>query len=44
MPSECDCRATRRLANAAEALDCIVLDHLVFAGGKCTSLRQMGLL
>lgn len=39
-----DCRATRRLASAAEALDCAILDHLVFAGGECTSLRRMGLL
>lgn len=43
-PSESDCRATRRLANAAEALDCTIIDHLVFAGGRCTSFRQMGLL
>jgi DNA repair protein RadC len=43
-PSEDDCRATRRLAAAAEALDCTVLDHLVFGGGECTSLRRMGLL
>ena len=43
-PSESDCRATRRLAQAAEALDCTVLDHLIFAGGDCTSLRRIGLL
>ena len=43
-PSDADCRATRRLASAAEALDCAILDHLVFAGAKCTSLRAMGLL
>ncbi|MBV9528174.1 JAB domain-containing protein [Sphingomonas sp.] len=43
-PSESDCRATRRLASAAEALDCAILDHLVFAGGECTSFRAMGLL
>jgi DNA repair protein RadC len=43
-PSESDCRATRRLANAAEALDCTLLDHLVFAGEQCTSLRAIGLL
>jgi DNA repair protein RadC len=43
-PSESDRRATRRLATAAEALDCTVLDHLVFAGGACTSLRQLGYL
>jgi DNA repair protein RadC len=43
-PSDSDCRATRRLVTVAEALDCVVLDHLVFAGGHCTSFRQMGLL
>jgi DNA repair protein RadC len=43
-PSDSDCRATRRLATAAEALDCTVLDHLVFAGSECTSFRNMGLL
>jgi DNA repair protein RadC len=43
-PSDDDCRATRRLASAAEALDCAVLDHLVFAGRECSSLRAMGLL
>jgi DNA repair protein RadC len=43
-PSDSDCRATRRLASAAEALDCTILDHLIFAGTKCTSLRAMGLL
>jgi DNA repair protein RadC len=43
-PSDSDCRATRRLASAAEALDCAILDHLVFAGGECTSFRRLGLL
>ena len=43
-PSAQDCAATRRLASAAEALDCTLVDHLVFAGGQCTSLRRMGLL
>lgn len=43
-PSDSDCRATRRLASAAEALDCTVLDHLVFAGEECTSFRRLGLL
>ena len=43
-PSRQDCAATRRLASAAEALDCAVVDHLVFAGGQCTSLRRLGLL
>lgn len=43
-PSDSDCRATRRLAAAAEAIDCTIVDHLVFAGKDCTSFRQMGLL
>jgi len=43
-PSEGDRRATRRLACAAEAMDCQVLDHLVFGGAQCSSFRQLGLL
>ena|SRR5438067_9570366 len=43
-PSDSDCRVTRRLASAAEALDCTVLDHLVFAGAECVSLRRLGYL
>lgn len=43
-PSDSNCRTTRRVATAAQALDCAVLDHLVFAGTECTSFRRMGLL
>jgi len=43
-PSAADCRATKRLAAVAEAIDCSVLDHLVFGGSGCTSLRSMGLI
>ena len=43
-PSDSDFRSTRRLAAAAEALDCTVLDHLIFGGGDCTSLRRLGYL
>ena len=43
-PSESDRQATRRLAVAAEALDCTILDHLVFGGTECTSLRRLGYL
>ena len=43
-PSDSDCRATRRLANVADAIDCTLLDHLVFAGSECTSFRRLGLL
>ena len=41
-PSDSDCRATHRLADAAEMLDCALLDHLIFASGKSTSMRQLG--
>ena len=43
-PSRSDCLATRRLAAAANALDCKVIDHLVFAGEECASFRRLGLL
>lgn len=43
-PSESDLRATRRLAGVAEALGCKLLDHLVFAGDQCTSMRRLGYL
>jgi DNA repair protein RadC len=43
-PSDGDKRATRRLACAAEALDCRVADHIVFGGDGWTSFRQLGLL
>ena len=43
-PSDADCKATRRLAHVANELDFPVLDHLVFGGTDCTSLRQLGLL
>jgi DNA repair protein RadC len=43
-PSDSDWRVTRRLATAAEAIDCTLIDHLVFAGADCTSLRQLGYL
>ena len=43
-PSDSDCRATRRLATVAEAMDCTLLDHLIFAGDECTSFRKLGLL
>ena len=43
-PSKADCLATGKLARAAEALDVTILDHLIFAGGDCASMRRMGLL
>ena len=43
-PSQADCLATRRLATAADALGCRVLDHFVFAGSESASFRSLGLL
>ena len=43
-PSHTDCRATRTLAHAGEAMDLAVVDHLIFARGECRSFRRMGLL
>jgi DNA repair protein RadC len=43
-PSTADCLATRRLAITADALGCRVIDHLIFAGEDCSSLRQLGFL
>jgi DNA repair protein RadC len=43
-PSDSDKRVTRRLACAAQALDCVIIDHLVFGGQECSSFRQLGLL
>ena len=43
-PSDADYRATRRLARAGDVVDLAVLDHLIFAGRDCSSMRRMGLL
>ena len=43
-PSDSDLRATRRLAVAAQAIDCQLSDHLVFGGAECASLRSLGYL
>jgi len=43
-PSDSDRRVTRRIVLIAEALECRVLDHLVFAGPQSTSLSELGLL
>ena len=43
-PSASDCAATRRLNMVAEAMDCRVLDHLVFGGSDYRSFRELGLL
>jgi DNA repair protein RadC len=43
-PGAADIEATRRLADAAAALDIRLHDHLIFAGGGCRSFRELGLL
>jgi DNA repair protein RadC len=43
-PSDADYRATRKLARAGEAIDLAILDHLIFAGHGCSSMRRLGLL
>lgn len=43
-PSRADCRSTRALAQAGECFDVTVIDHLIFGGSDCRSMRRMGLL
>src|SRR5207302_7043823 len=43
-PSDSDCRATRRLASAAEALDCAVLDHLEIGRASCREGGEVGVV
>lgn len=43
-PSAADRALTRRLALVGEAMDVAVVDHLVLAYGRCTSMRAMGLI
>ena len=43
-PSPAEIAATRRLADAAAGLGLILHDHLLFAGGRCASFRELGLL
>jgi len=43
-PSATDKRITRRLALVGEAMDVVILDHIVLAGTRFRSMRQMGLL
>jgi DNA repair protein RadC len=43
-PSNADYRATIKLMRAGEAIDLAILDHLIFAGRDCTSMRRLGLL
>jgi len=43
-PSPQDIRATRKLAEGAQALGLRLLDHVVVAGGEWASFRLLGLL
>jgi DNA repair protein RadC len=43
-PSRSDCVATRRLSLVAEAIDCRLVDHLIFSGTGFSSFRQLDLL
>lgn len=43
-PSTSDRESTRRLAQACDAIDVVLLDHLLFAGEDVTSMRTIGLL
>jgi DNA repair protein RadC len=44
LPTEEDCAAARRLADAAAALGVRLTDHFIFAGDDCRSFRELGLL
>ena len=43
-PSRADCNATQKLVRAGQAIDLMILDHLIFAGNRCSSMRSLGLL
>lgn len=43
-PSAEDCSLTRRLALLGEAMEVSLIDHLIFGGSECRSMRAMGLL
>ena len=43
-PSEIDLAMTRRLATALDAIDARLVDHVVLAGDRYASMRDMGLL
>lgn len=43
-PSMADRTVTGRLATLLAGIEVRLLDHLVFAGARCTSFRQLGLL
>ena len=39
-PSDSDLRTTERLRDVAQALEMELLDHLIFAGGRCYSMAS----
>ena len=43
-PSGCDIAATRRLVHVAEALDIVLIDHLIFTHEAVYSMRAGGML
>ncbi|MGH8519794.1 MAG: JAB domain-containing protein, partial [Panacagrimonas sp.] len=43
MPSAADIQMTRSLVEAGNLLDFDVLDHIVIAGGRFASMRNLGL-
>lgn len=43
-PSGCDIAATRRLREVAQALDIVLIDHLIFTADAVYSMRAGGLL
>ena len=43
-PSEADLAVTRRLLHALDALDVRLVDHVVLAGVRWSSMRALGLL
>lgn len=43
-PTSDHVRNVRLLADAAEAIDCTLVDHLVFTPAGCRSMRRMSLL
>jgi DNA repair protein RadC len=43
-PSDADCALTRRVADTLHALDIRLVDHVIVAGSRWTSFRELGLL
>jgi DNA repair protein RadC len=43
-PSKEDLQITKRLVEVGRVMDVPVLDHLVIAGGKYLSMKEMGII